>query len=207
MFRMFKIVIICNNFGFEPTDLEVNRSRSMNLTIPGPQIQSKGLKNHFLWKKNWQNFINEFWITFGWVWDHFGGHFGSILGCLLEQFGSTLGQLLDHFGICICIFFVRRGLEMIRSHGAPSSLDMSSYQAIWTIFRSNSMIFINWIFKKHISELQISGHLPPQSSGRRKTWCQETLCHLSRGTGWYLASWSCLCSAVLRPVPWLRWHS
>ena len=37
-----------------------------------------------------------------------------------------------------------------------------------------------------------------QPSGRRKTWCQETLCHLSQGTGWYLASWSCLCSAVLR---------
>ena len=59
-------------------------------------------------------------------------------------------------------------------------------------------------------------------------WCQETLGHLSQGTGWYLASWSCLCSAVLghgggrggvastalhkhdqlakyHPVPWLRW--
>ena len=63
-------------------------------------------------------------------------------------------------------------------------------------------------------------------SGRRKTWCQETLGHLSQGTGWYLASWSCLCSAVLghggggcpstalhrhdqlakyHPMPWLRW--
>ena len=36
-----------------------------------------------------------------------------------------------------------------------------------------------------------------EPSGRRKTWCQETLGHLSQGTGWYLASWSCLCSAVL----------
>ena len=52
-----------------------------------------------------------------------------------------------------------------------------------------------------------------QPSGRRKIWCQETLGHLSQGTGWYLASWSCLCSAVLGhgdtiqwyPVPWLRW--
>ena len=44
MFRMFKMVIICMNFGFEPTDLKVNRSRSMNLSVPGPQIQSKGLK-------------------------------------------------------------------------------------------------------------------------------------------------------------------
>ena len=77
-------------------------------------------------------------------------------------------------------------------------------------------------------ELQICWHLSPQPSGRRKTWCQETLCHLRQGTGWYLASWSCLCSAVLghggggcpstalhrhdqlakyHPVPWLRWHN
>ena len=62
----------------------------------------------------------------------------------------------------------------------------------------------------------------------QKTWCQETLCHLSQGAGWYLASWSCLCNVVLRhggggclstalhrhgqlaeynPVPWLRWHN
>ena len=55
--------------------------------------------------------------------------------------------------------------------------------------------------------------------------CKRLLCHLNQGTGWYLASWSCLCSAVLRhpplpclstalhrhdqlaeyhPVPWLR---
>ena len=38
-------------------------------------------------------------------------------------------------------------------------------------------------------------------SGRRKTWCQETLGHLSQGTEWYLASWSCLCSAVLGHPP------
>ena len=46
------MVIICMHFGFEPTDLKVNRSRSMNLTIPGPQIQSKGLKNRFFILKN-----------------------------------------------------------------------------------------------------------------------------------------------------------
>ena len=45
MFRMFKMVIICMNFGFEPTDLKVNRSRSLNLSIPGPRTQSKGLTN------------------------------------------------------------------------------------------------------------------------------------------------------------------
>ena len=31
---------------------------------------------------------------------------------------------------------------MILSHMAPSSLNMSSYRAIWTHFRSNSMILI-----------------------------------------------------------------
>ena len=117
---------------------------------------------------------------------------------------------------------------MILNHMAPSSLNMSSYRAIRTHFRSNSMIFINWIFKNFISKLQISGKMDAQPSGRRKTWCQETLCHLSQSTGGYLASWSCRCSAALRnggggclstalhrhnqltkyhPVPWLRWHN
>ena len=32
-------------------------------------------------------------------------------------------------------------------------------------------------------------------------WRKETLCQLSRGTGWYLASGSCLCSGVLRHPP------
>ena len=41
----------------------------------------------------------------------------------------------------------------------------------------------------------------PTPSGRQKTWCQETLCRLSQGTGRYLASWPCLCSAVLRHPP------
>ena len=59
-------------------------------------------------------------------------------------------------------------------------------------------MFWGVIFKNYTSALQISGQMDAQPSGRRKTWCQETLCHLSQGTGWYLASWSCLCSAVLR---------
>ena len=61
-----------------------------------------------------------------------------------------------------------------------------------------------------ISELHISGQMDAQPSGKRKIWCQETLCHLSQGTGLYLASWPCLCSAVLRhpPPPCLSttWH-
>ena len=36
---------------------------------------------------------------------------------------------------------VKGVLEMILSHRAPSSLNMSSYRAIWTHFRSNSIIF------------------------------------------------------------------
>ena len=82
--------------------------------------------------------------------------------------------------------------------------------------------------QNYTSELQISGQMDAHPSGRWKTWCQEALCHLSQSTGWYLASWLCLCSAVLRhppppclstarhrhdqlakyhPVPWLRWHN
>ena len=48
-----------------------------------------------------------------------------------------------------------------------------------------------------------------QPSGRQETWCQETSGHLSQGTGWYLASWSCPaqhCTGMTNhPVPWIRW--
>ena len=36
---------------------------------------------------------------------------------------------------------VKGVLEMILSHRAPSSLNMSPYRAIWTHFRPNSMTF------------------------------------------------------------------
>ena len=39
------------------------------------------------------------------------------------------------------LFGVRRGLKMILSHRAPSSLNMSSYRAIWTHFRQH-FIFV-----------------------------------------------------------------
>ena len=127
------------------------------------------------------------------------------------------------------LFEVRRGLKMILSHMATPSIDMSSYQAIWIHFRSKLVMFINLRFKNYISELQISGKIDAQPSGRRNPLTPgDIMIHLSQGTGWYLASWSCLCSAVLRhggggclstalhrhdqlakyhPVPWLRWHN
>ena len=51
------------------------------------------------------------------------------------------------FGHSMALFGVRRGFKMILSHGAPSSLNMSSYRAIWTHFRPNSMIFIHLILQ------------------------------------------------------------
>ena len=45
------------------------------------------------------------------------------------------------FLIFITLFGVKRGLRMILSHRAPSSLNMSSYQTIWTHFRQNFIIF------------------------------------------------------------------
>ena len=115
-------------------------------------------------------------------------------------------------------------LEMIVSHRDPSSLNMSSYRAIWTHFRSNSMILMNLILQTILSELQFAGIMDAQPSRRRKIWCQETLGHLSQGTGWYLASCAVLCwgtaagggcpSTALHSheqlakyhlVPWLRW--
>ena len=38
---------------------------------------------------------------------------------------------------------VGSGLEMILSHMAQSCLDMTSYRAIWSHFRSNSIIFMS----------------------------------------------------------------
>ena len=52
-----------------------------------------------------------------------------------------------HFWFCIALFGVRRGLKMIVSHRAPSSLNMSSYRAIWTHFRPIFMIFIDLILQ------------------------------------------------------------
>ena len=52
---------------------------------------------------------------------------------------------LDCWGHCLISmghFWVRRGPETVLSNSAPSSLNMSSYRAIWTHFRSNSMILI-----------------------------------------------------------------
>ena len=46
-------------------------------------------------------------------------------------------------GFFITPFWVRRGPEMIVSHKAPSSVNMSSYRAIWTHFRQILMIFID----------------------------------------------------------------
>ena len=46
----------------------------------------------------------------------------------------------DYFWILIALFGVRRGFEMILSQRAPSSLNMSSYRAIWTHFRQNFIL-------------------------------------------------------------------
>ena len=45
------------------------------------------------------------------------------------------------FGHFMALFVVRRGFKMILSHMAPSSLNMSSYRAIWTHFRQNSTVY------------------------------------------------------------------
>ena len=73
------------------------------------------------------------------------------------------------FGYSVALFGVRRGFEMILSHRVPSSLNMSSCRAIWTHFRPNLIILINFIFNNYISELQISRQMDAQPSGRRKT--------------------------------------
>ena len=47
---------------------------------------------------------------------------------------------------------------MILSHMAPSSLNMSPYRAIWTHFRSNSMMFVKHIIPvKYPNSLMVCG--------------------------------------------------
>ena len=48
---------------------------------------------------------------------------------------------LRMFGHSMTLSGVRRGFKMILSHRAPSSLNMSSYRAIWTHFRQNFIFF------------------------------------------------------------------
>ena len=45
------------------------------------------------------------------------------------------------FGHFMALFGVRRGFKMILSHRALTSLNMSSYRAIWTHFRPNFIFF------------------------------------------------------------------
>ena len=70
-----------------------------------------------------------------------------------------LGINLTSFKIVESLFDFYRpflGQEGFRNYRGPSQ-------------EKKSMSFINLIFKNHISELQISGHLSPQPSGKRKT--------------------------------------
>ena len=63
---------------------------------------------------------------------HFGKH------GLLHPGSSLFGIF---FGILVGHVWVRRDLEMILSHVAPSCLNMSSYRAIWTHVRPNLIFY------------------------------------------------------------------
>ena len=62
-----------------------------------------------------------------------------------KKFRAALRAAFTSFWIIFWIFMallgVRRGSEMILSFRAPSSLNMSSYRAIWTHFRLNFIFF------------------------------------------------------------------
>ena len=77
--------------------------------------------------------------------------------------------LVGHACAVLC-WGTRRRRQSGINLGAQMSLCINlGAQNLGPNFRSASMIFINSIFKNHISELQISRHLSPQPSGRRKT--------------------------------------
>ena len=77
------------------------------------------------------------------VWEIFPQTGLALMGWVAD-YGSLLSYRFlfwDHFWILITLLGVRRGLKMILSQRAPSSLNMSSYRAIWTHFRPNYMIW------------------------------------------------------------------
>ena len=57
--------------------------------------------------------------------------------------GPLIHTALGIFGPSMAFLGVRGGSEMIVSHRASSSFNMSSYRAVWKHFKPNSMIFIN----------------------------------------------------------------
>ena len=77
--------------------------------------------------------------------------------------------------------------------------------------------------KDQSSRIKDQGPRTKDQHTQQQKWCKETVCHLSQGTGYYLASRSLLCNAVLRrghaalfshdqlakyhTVLWLRWHN
>ena len=77
----------------------------------------------------------------------------SIGGLWAVALTDVVQLILLFLGLFIALWGVRRILEMIVSHRAPSSFNMSSYRAIWTHFTPNSMIFKNLI----LQTLQMAG--------------------------------------------------
>ena len=77
--------------------------------------------------------------------------------CSCRQKGNLANSrrfftFLQIFGHSMALFGVRRGFKMILSHRALTSLNMSSYRAIWTHFRVN-LIFC-WPQKLRLPKIQ-----------------------------------------------------
>ena len=60
---------------------------------------------------------------------------------------SSQTSFLLNFGFLWPLLGSRGALQMIVSHRAPSSLNMSTYRAIWIHFRPKSKLFINLIIQ------------------------------------------------------------
>ena len=56
-------------------------------------------------------------------------------------------EFFGQFWIFVALLGVKRVLEMMVSHRAPSSLNMSPYRPIWTHFRPIFMIFMDLILQ------------------------------------------------------------
>ena len=77
----------------------------------------------------------------------------------------------------MAILGAKGDLKMIVSHRAPSNLNMSSYGAIWTHFRPNSIIFfqkMSWALDQDQDLVQVHVQVQVLVQVQSKSWSRSS---------------------------------
>ena len=91
-------------------------------------------------------------------------------------------RFLCHLLIFMGQFWVRRGFKMILSHRALTSLNMSSYRAIWTHFRPN-FTFVGRTHLRSWSKIRDFPKIHISSSSHSHKYLTYIYIYMSRGSG------------------------